>query len=247
MTRSPLAFDVVGLGRHVGCNCFGWPCFDSTRRLAFGRARVAQLGAHTKMCPAFASLKRELGSFERSSVPKRTPWRHRSPRSRIQAFGSSAPLPCTMSRSCRFSTSTSGRKLLAAEVTSSHEQHLVQAEGHHVAEAFRVLHEGHAIGDDRVVDRVPVATQLLGHLVDAAPPEPHLARRPSPSAIGDDEAGLRSTAPPRSTSRSDRSTQGTATCACASAASRRVRSTAGRRARRSIGPSDANDTAHAAS
>jgi len=74
-----------------------------------------------------------------------------------------------------------GGELLAPPRTPAHHQRLVEAEGLDRAEATRVIDQGSAIGDDGVVDRVPVAAQFGGHLV-------HTARAPA-DLFGDPPAG----------------------------------------------------------
>ena len=72
-----------------------------------------------------------------------------------------------------------GGEVLAVRGTGPHHEHLVEPEGAHLADAFLIrVEQGFAIGDDGVVHGVPVAAELLGHLVDAARTTADLDRRP---------------------------------------------------------------------
>ena len=58
-----------------------------------------------------------------------------------------------------------GGELLAVPWTDSGEEHLVETEGLHRSEPVFVFHQGGAVGDDGVVDGVPVTTELDSDLV----------------------------------------------------------------------------------
>jgi len=47
-----------------------------------------------------------------------------------------------------------------------------------------VIDQGFAIGDDGVVDRVPIAAELFGHLVDAASAPADLFGDPAAGSVG---------------------------------------------------------------
>jgi len=82
-----------------------------------------------------------------------------------------------------------GRELRHSIGAVSDEGHLIETEGGDFIEASGVLDEYFAVGEDRVVDRVPVATELSSHLSDAAPVSAHLQRDPAASPIGQLEPG----------------------------------------------------------
>lgn len=72
-----------------------------------------------------------------------------------------------------------GAPLLAPPVPDPTEQGLVEAERVHGADAFGVgLEQRLAVGEDGVVDGVPVTAQILGDLADRPAQPPDLAGRP---------------------------------------------------------------------
>ena len=101
------------------------------------------------------------------------------------------------------------------EGPAPHEEHLVEPERADVAEALGVVDERLAVGDDGVVDGVPVTAELPGHLVDApcAPADLSVAQRPA--GRSSPSAAPRCARPARSTISSDSPRRGSATAACA--------------------------------
>ena len=73
------------------------------------------------------------------------------------------------------------RPVLGAPAALAAEQRLVQAQGADLADAARVVDQRGAVGDHGVVDRVPIAAQLPGHLGDRSPKSADL--------LGDPPAG----------------------------------------------------------
>ena len=61
---------------------------------------------------------------------------------------------------------------------------LVEAQRTDVTEPFRVVDQGPAVGDDGVVDGVPVAPEFLGHVADGLAPPTDLVGRPPSRAVG---------------------------------------------------------------
>ena len=69
--------------------------------------------------------------------------------------------------------------------TDLHHEHLVEAEGADDTEPIGIIiDQGGAIGDDRVVDGVPVAADLDGHLIDASGIAAHLLSHPPTRTVG---------------------------------------------------------------
>ena len=61
-----------------------------------------------------------------------------------------------------------GRPQLVPPWALAGKERLVQPQCRGFADAGRVIDQGAAVGDHGVIDRVPVTTQLLGHLIDGA-------------------------------------------------------------------------------
>ena len=102
-----------------------------------------------------------------------------------QFLGPPPPRPGTRSRSWPRPTSTIEVTKLGPEVGGgADEGRLVEAECVDLAEAARVVDQHLAVGDDDVVDRVPVTTELRGHLVDRAALAPNVLGRPQCCAPG---------------------------------------------------------------
>ena len=79
-----------------------------------------------------------------------------------------------------------GGELLTVKRADPGEEDFVEAEGPHHTKAFGVIvHQCGAIGDDGVIDRVPVAVELEGEIVDAAGVVPDLERDPTSSPIAE--------------------------------------------------------------
>jgi hypothetical protein len=78
--------------------------------------------------------------------------------------------------------------VLVSPTAEACEQRLVQPQGIDVADAVGILDQRRAVGDDGVVDRVPVASEFDGHLVDAALVAADLFSDPPASAVGHHEA-----------------------------------------------------------
>src|ERR1035437_4378002 len=77
-----------------------------------------------------------------------------------------------------------GGELLAVPFADPGEEHLIEAQGRNRPEALRVVvDQGGAIGDDRVVDRVPVTPEFDGDLVHAAGVAPDLFGGPPASPV----------------------------------------------------------------
>jgi len=75
--------------------------------------------------------------------------------------------------------------VLAAIRPEPHEKHLIEPERVDRAVATGVVvDEGGAVGDDGVVDGVPITAELHGDLVDGARVAPHLFGHPAPCPIG---------------------------------------------------------------
>lgn len=68
---------------------------------------------------------------------------------------------------------------LRAVAATLDEQQLIEPERGRDPDACRVIHQPAAVGDDRVVDRVPVTAQVLGDLADRAAVEADLVGRPA--------------------------------------------------------------------
>ncbi len=64
-----------------------------------------------------------------------------------------------------------------------HKGCLIKPQGSHLAETVRVVNEGCSIGQDSVIDGVPVAPKLSGHLVDAATSLTNGPRHIAPSPV----------------------------------------------------------------
>ncbi len=58
-----------------------------------------------------------------------------------------------------------------------------------MADPDRVVDKHGAVGDDGVVDGVPVTAELDGDFVHRAPPPPHLLGQPPPGPIGQGQPG----------------------------------------------------------
>lgn len=71
------------------------------------------------------------------------------------------------------------RPVLAVEAAQAREECFVEAERLHGADPTGIVDQGGAIRDHGVVDGVPVTSQLLGDLVDAAGVAAYLLSRPS--------------------------------------------------------------------
>jgi hypothetical protein len=71
-----------------------------------------------------------------------------------------------------------GRPLLLTPPSALDEQRLIESQRVERPDPRRIVDQPAAIGDDRVVDRVPVALQIGGDLGDAAPVTPDLPRHP---------------------------------------------------------------------
>jgi hypothetical protein len=69
------------------------------------------------------------------------------------------------------------------------EQHLIEPEGVHLAEAIGVSQESASVGHDRVVDGVPVAPEGDGHFIDAAAIAADLLGDPPTRPIGEGQPG----------------------------------------------------------
>src|ERR1019366_2551017 len=83
-----------------------------------------------------------------------------------------------------------GGELLAPKGPDAGEEHLVEPEGPHHTKTFGVIvHQRGAIGDDGVVDRVPVAPELEGDLVHAAGMSTDLLGDPTPGPVAHRHAG----------------------------------------------------------
>ena len=83
-----------------------------------------------------------------------------------------------------------GGEVLAVKGTDPDEEHLVEPERGDLADAVVVSDEqGLAIGDDGVVDGVPVTSELGGHLVDAPGAAADLVGGPPGGAVGHHLAG----------------------------------------------------------
>ena len=65
-----------------------------------------------------------------------------------------------------------------------HHQHLVESERFNDTESVRVIDQGAAIGDHRIVDGVPVATQLPGYFAHASCTPAHLLGDPPTGPVG---------------------------------------------------------------
>jgi hypothetical protein len=129
-----------------------------------------------------------------------------------------------------------GRPLLGPPLAALDEQRLVQPERGHRADAVRVVDQPAAVGDDRVVDGVPVRTEI-----GRPPRRCGRGSRPGRSPTGRPGRSA-STATPRSPGRSrstrwsDTTARGSASGACATPASPAVRSRADRSTAPGRGP-----------
>ena len=77
-----------------------------------------------------------------------------------------------------------GGPALGPPLPALDEQRLVQPERGHRADPIRVVDEPAAVGDDRVVDRVPVAAEIMSDLRDGAAVTPDLEGHPPPGPVG---------------------------------------------------------------
>lgn len=83
-----------------------------------------------------------------------------------------------------------GGELLSAPGPHPHEEHLVEAERLNGAKARRiVVDQGAPIGDDGVIDRMPVTAELGGDLVDAAGVASDLFGDPATGPVAHGHAG----------------------------------------------------------
>jgi hypothetical protein len=76
-----------------------------------------------------------------------------------------------------------GAPVLGPAAAPPAEQCLVEAQGAHLPDTGRVLHKGGAVGDDGVVDGVPVAAELPGDLGHGAAQSADLFRHPPPRPV----------------------------------------------------------------
>ena len=67
---------------------------------------------------------------------------------------------------------------------------LVEPEGCHVIEAIRVVDQGRTVGNDGVIDRVPVTPELSSDLVDAATVVTERSGGVAASSVGECHAGM---------------------------------------------------------
>jgi hypothetical protein len=76
-----------------------------------------------------------------------------------------------------------GHELLATPLAELHRQVFVEPEGAHVVKAIRVIHQGRSVGEDGVVDGVPVTSELFGDLIDGPAVLAHFKGRPPPGTV----------------------------------------------------------------
>jgi hypothetical protein len=84
-----------------------------------------------------------------------------------------------------------GGPVLVVEPPQPHEQCLIQTQRGDGADTARVVDQGGAVGDDGVVDGVPVAAKLDGDLVDRAGVAADLLGHPPPGPIRHHQPGRR--------------------------------------------------------
>jgi hypothetical protein len=77
-----------------------------------------------------------------------------------------------------------GHELLVAARSGLHHEVLVETERPHVAEALGILDESGSVGENGVIDGVPVTAEVLGHFKHGASVLADLERRPASGAVG---------------------------------------------------------------
>ncbi len=77
-----------------------------------------------------------------------------------------------------------GRELGAVIRRLAKKGHLIEPKGANYPEAIWILGQGLAVGEDGVVDGMPVTAEFFGHLGDAARAAPHLFGDPATRTVG---------------------------------------------------------------